>query len=525
MAQSSGFDPQDAANLAYVGYDQVFVLTRSPAGQPFVAHDTWYLRIAAYDQFGSDGLQWSAEHQVTIAASDANLTPEQVLAQLNASFVQGNVVVDGSGSITVYNGSPSTPNRDFALLTAGIISFKRYRDGQYREYKSLKRVEAGNAPSGQTVTLPGYWDQQPKVTVSPQSLKSYSAAYPNQDQTWACRADNLREDPAASGIWKFDAVAELQLASNAGTTSINQASGDIASAWASSGYLLPPNVRDITVNVKANSKRGTGVHTAEWVYRRVTATVYTYSAAGGWVQSGQTVLLPGTNLDGSVTGAIGCFNLAVGTNQFYVHFDATDNGGTFSTGSDVYNYGSDTLVGNNGSAQVRAYIVSGQYYGFDQNNVRDPNNYGGFAQGTYHMPPYTPPVGWEVYSVGYAYLWSGATALSSNISPPSGAFYADGQTRNGVWKQPWDGGSVTWISGSWTRAGTYDPEAVKVRGNNGNSGWGPFVKDVVATIYRRQLILNSATPVNAFTLSSYDWQVASASALATGSINYLAVGA
>lgn len=523
MSKTSAFDQTDPANLAYDGYDQIFVLTKSPDGAAFIAADVWYIRIAGYDRFGADDLQWSAEYQVTVAAIDANLTPEQVLEKLNSSFTQGNVVLAGSGAITVYNGSPSTPNRDFVLLNSGTISFQRYRGGQYQEYKSLKRVEVGVAPSGQTVTVPGYWDQQPRVTVSPQSLKSYSASFSSQDQTWACRADNLREDPAASGIWKFDAVAELHLASAAGTTSLNQTTGNTASnTWDSSVYTLPPNTHDITVNVQAKSKRGTGAHTTEWAYRRITATVYTYSPAGGWVQSGQAVILPGTQLDTALLASIGCFNLATGTDSFYVHFAATDEGGTFSTGVDTYNYGQDTVIGSNGSAGF-AFCAYNQ--GYDQNGSSTAL-VGGLYSARYTMPSYSPPAGWEVTSTSYTYSICARVYAASHyfVAPDRNTYYTYGTTTWG-WRTTVDGVFVFhYVGKTASLPGAYDPNGFHAEIYSPGMSGGVHLKDVVATVYRRQLITNSLTPVNAFTLGSYDWQVASASALSTGSLNFMAVG-
>lgn len=527
MSQTAGFDQSLPENLAYDGYDQIFVLTQGPGGVAFATDQVWYLRIAGYDKFGTDSLTWSAEHSVTIAGVDANMTPEEVLAKLNSSFVQGNVVLAGAGAITVYNGAPSVPNRDFVALTAGTISFQRYRDGQYREYKSLKRVEAGSAPSGQTVTLPGYWDTQPKVTVSPQSLMSYLATYGAQDQTWACRADNLREDPAASGIWKFDAVAELQLSSAAGTTSINQATGDTASnSWDSSIYTLPANTHDITVNVQVKSKRGTGAHTAEWAYRSVLVQVYAYASSAGWYVAGSKTIAPGTVLDSFISGSVVCPSLVSGTTQFYVRYTASDAGGTWYSSGDVYDYSStDTVIGSNGSRGYSTAHRAGSpitYYGFDQNFVQDPNSYGGYARGVYHMPAYSVPAGWEVTSVSYSCQWQGYAGAGLNIIAPNGVTFT-GQGCTGVLGE-WGSYSKAYRAMAWNRAGAYDPEAVAVYSAGTSSATSVQVKDVVATINRRYLHKNSASPVNAFTLSNYSWQLSSASALATGSINYLAVG-
>jgi hypothetical protein len=50
------------------------------------------------------------------------------------------------------------------------------------------------------------------------------------------------------------------------------------------------------------------------------------------------------------------------------------------------------------------------------------------------------------------------------------------------------------------------------------------VRSGVATVYRNQLIVNSATPANTFTLANITWQTNGATALAVGSLNWLATG-
>ena len=111
-------------------------------------------------------MQWSSQHTVTIVDADANLTPEEILERLNSSFVQGNVILNGSGSIIAYKGASSIPNRDFVLMDAGRLTYQRYRDGQYVEYMGLKRSIGGVAASGATVVIPGY-EPDPSIRAEP----------------------------------------------------------------------------------------------------------------------------------------------------------------------------------------------------------------------------------------------------------------------------------------------------------------------------------------------------------------------
>ena len=575
MSKTSGFDPNNAASHVYDGYDQVIVLTHGPGSATLNVGDTWYFQIAAYDKFGKDGLQWSGQHFVKVEGADPELTPEQVLAKLNSSFIQGNVVLSGAGVISVYRGSPSTPNRDFVALTSGNIDFKRYRNGAYYTYKSLKRVESGVAQSGQTVTLPGFWDRQPKIAVSPQSLTVYKASNSTQDQSWACRADNLREEIVGSGVWKFDAVAELQLANASGTTLCYQSSGDTSSNSVDSSQIMLTSVSayQLSVNVQVRSQQGTGSGTGTWYYRNVLVSVHTYSPSGGWVQSGSKTVAVGATLGSTISATIPCSTLAAGTDRFFVRFTASSDGSTFTSEANSYQYATETITGSGGTAKVFYESATGLFKAVDQygNVIADES---GAKKTVFVMPNYTPPYGWTVDRTTYTYqivaVTSAYRATQPSITTADGTnfagsyrdrygevYYVDGLQRWVNWEPNYNvfgeqrvgsyyvagddsnpsytvpvAAPPTLVQRSTTLPGSYNPNGLKFL-MYGLNGYSPAsynlhrlceVSNVTATIYLSKLNSNSTTPLNNFTVNSYSWQVSGSVALATGSINYTAVG-
>lgn len=242
------------------------ILTADKFAVKLNGSDTYPLIIANID--GTDYIGIAADVVVEGNISASQLTAGSINAGTDITVGNGAMVLSGDGAIVVYDGDITNSNRDFAFLSGGELSFQQYWAGAYHEYKSVKRVEYGAIDSGLTATLPGYWKAQPKLIVSPNELESYQESYSNQSQKWHVLAQNLREDPADSGIYKFDAVAELILASNFGTDNINQGATQSSNTWNSSVYRLPNNTSEITVDVSAKSKRGAGTNGITYYYRK-----------------------------------------------------------------------------------------------------------------------------------------------------------------------------------------------------------------------------------------------------------------
>lgn len=161
----------------------------------------------------------------------------------------GNAVIDGDGSMIVYDGADTLSNRDFALFTGGNLSFQRYRDGAYHTYKSVRRVEYGTANSGQAVVLPGYWDTQPKVVVSPNAIQSFNAAQSGQSQAWQIRADNLVEIPEVGAVATMTQLA-LTLIGDAVIDGTAVYRSEAVDAWNRQAYSTVGSSTDCYVRFK-----------------------------------------------------------------------------------------------------------------------------------------------------------------------------------------------------------------------------------------------------------------------------------
>lgn len=507
MSLTDGFTPA-AGDYAYDGPEKLFVVQTSPSGAEFINGQVWYLRIAGYDKFGKDSLQWSSQHTITIVDADANLTPEEILERLNSSFVQGNVIINGAGSIIAYNGASSIPNRDFVLMDAGRLTYQRYRDGQYVEYMGLKRSIGGVAASGATVVIPGYWDSQPSVTVGPTGIRSYEATLSGQSQAWAVRADNLRETSPGSKRWQFDAVAELNYASSSGTTVINQTFSGASNDQYSAEYNLPTNINSLTVNVSELSVRGTGTATYGYAYRQVTVIVQLWNGSG-WVDSGSKVVAIGATTTGAKSNYVTCTG-ATGKTKVRIRCVAADAGGEFSLGANQFYQ----------QGPYYTYGVGLPYAFWAQTPQPYPAvSYGSCPMGAFSMPPYS-----YLSSMQVTYSATGYIIMPVNgahyVRFPDGHVISSGINQNGD-KQFTQSGAVYGGGASYISS-----LPLEVCGFvYGSSGTASIVVTAAqATIFIQTAYLSNTTPANTHTLASLQWTTAGATTIATGSLSWQATG-
>lgn len=202
---------------------------------------------------GNPAILMDADVVVTGTLSADQLVGGRIAATEDIIIGEGAARINGDGSIFVYNGNDTIVNRDFALLSGGTLSFQRYRGGEYFEYKAVRRVEYGQAPSGSTVALPGYWDAQPKIIVTPASLRSFDATYSSSSQTWTVRADNLEEIPV-DGTVLVDTQLELILQGNAdyGADYASKSSGT-SGVFDAQAYSSIGTDQDCWISFKFNS--------------------------------------------------------------------------------------------------------------------------------------------------------------------------------------------------------------------------------------------------------------------------------
>ena len=498
MSLTDGFTPS-AGNYAYDGPDKLFVMQSDPQGIPFTDGQVWYLRMAGYDKFGQDALNWSSQHTITII--DADLTPEEILERLNSSFVQGNVIIGGQGYIMAYDGISSIPNRDFVLMDAGKLTYRRYRDGAYQEYMGLKRAVSGSAVSGETVVIDGYWDDRPKIVVSPNFIKSYEASVSGQSQAWSVRADSIQETSPGSQRWQFEAVAELTYYLSSGTTVINQQLSGSANDQYSAEYNLVANIATLTVNVGALSVRGTATGTYVYAYRNVTAIAQLWNGAA-WIDSGSIVLAMGATTTSTKSNYITCSGVS-GKTKMRVRYVAADAGGTFSLGANQY-------------YQQGPYYITGPTTTLNTNGYYNQVHlYGACHLNTFNVPAYS--------YVSYMSVTYDASGHALGFT--DAVYFPNGQSFQGPEGTGSQNGAVYWTGSN------YGVTSIPLH-IFGQSYWDRpdipgvelTISNATATIYIQTAYLNSATPSNVNHLTSLTWTTAGSSAIATGSLNWMATG-
>jgi hypothetical protein len=372
----------------------------------------------------------------------------------------------------------------------GVVETYKKFGGQYRQFKSLTRTEAGVANTGDIVTLPGYWASIPKIQVSPNTVPTYLSQYSNQSQTWSCQARSLTE--VSDGVWQFEAISNLQLGAASGSLAVNVAgSGGVAAT--------PDNTSYVDVKVSMSSSRGTGT-APNYFYRRVLWRIgYATSSGGTYTWSTyQTKNIGATFSSVSDSRSI---SLTSGLWFIKVEFYAEDAGGTFSVGEATYEYTS-AVVSNAGPVSGGAY---------------DGTEYLPLL-----LPTYTPPSGYNVYEVDYtvdvAYDFDGsigAYARNRYSDGPSYYYTSGGSissfttiTKNN--EAPYN---VSALEGEMNPKGFFGEGTVRLALKNGS-----------ATIRSRKLPTNSTTASNSYNYLSFDYTLSSAQIIASGVLNWLAVG-
>lgn len=440
---------------------------------------------------------------VDIANLKTGSLPNDVMLRLGAGIVE----LDGSGEIRVRKSL--SPTADFVRLSSGEIRFMRYIGGSYQSYNYLSRLESGVANSGGVVTIPGYWKSQPKVMVSPAILSLYKATFAAQDQGISCTAQNLVETFAGSGVWQFTATATLNLAANTGGGAISASSGATSvNSFTTPTQVTPANCTSITPSVSLQSQRGNGA--SQYLYRAARWRVEYYSG-GTWVASGWRAVTMGAQF-GALTDSVVFTFPSAGAWQWRIYMEAYDVDGSVF-GSISYTYSNTTVVGS-----MPVYTTNFlSNIGKSGSPISTVLSFGA-ATGS-----------GEIYQVDYSWNATVSIVAASNGATtafwgndPGGTYrsaslskYAQGSVLSQVWS-----GSKTSASYLSTLSGSFYEGTPTLTSINARL----TMNSCQATIYRRTIVANTTTPSNTFALSSYTYSLATAQVLATGALNWLAVG-
>lgn len=518
-------DPLQTDKLVFVA-DHFAIKKSTGEGYPF----------AISSVAGVDYVALQADVIINGNLTVANLTSGSLPTDVLFSLGGGTIQLDGAGDIRVYKALGA--NQDYVSLQAGDIVFKKFISGTgYVDYKNLRRIESGSANSGNTVSIPGYWEQQPKVQVAPALVQFYSPAYAAQGQSVRCEAASLVENPGGSGQWQFTASAQLELSAQTGNTTVNFSGSDQSSdTQTSSTYTTAANCANVTANMRLRSKRGNGA--SQYFYRQFRTRI-DHSSDGTNFTSGTFSAYQdvGAVIDTYINWQQLKTFPSAGTWYFRIVVEWKDKDGSVF-GAISYSYSTETLIANaEQSHGVQGLNNTSVVYGRHTIN---------------QMPASTVNTTWEIYQINWSWEQSwylntpyfagdgdgygiGAWAWQHPVgSDSTGSGYEldsyAGTNANGAPISEAYGVRTSVISGSSL---AYDRQYLSCYKSaqsqyNGSAYSQPtsvsYYKNISVTIYRRTPIANSTTAVNTFAFDNYNYSLSAAQVLATGMLNWTATG-
>lgn len=183
---------------------------------------------------------------------------------ISTAGTHGSVVVSKTATIMEDN-KLDYSKVDYAHLTDGDLKIYYYNGTGHTLYNSLTRLESGAANNGSTVTIPGIWRAEPKVTVFPNNITIYNAAYGSQSQKLVYQATAITKGASQGGkhAYTFIPRATLEVADN--TLSYNPGQiTDKNDNWDNmqgTAIVMPANTRRVVATITSNA----------WWYREYTA--------------------------------------------------------------------------------------------------------------------------------------------------------------------------------------------------------------------------------------------------------------
>lgn len=309
-------------------------------------------------------------------------------------------LVDLSNKEIIITGPAGQAADDYTVFREGSIEAYEWTGAGHSLAKALRGVQTGIATNGATVTIPGYFRNQPRIIVSPASIPSYLQANQAQDQTLQCIAQNVTEAPPGSGSWQFDAIAQLVIAGGLEGQSpgLSYADSPLNDIYLSSATTTSANVTQLAVLTKVRTYQSNG--TGGVYYNRQVTVYLEYREAGTadpWLVGDTNVTQ--INQESSYVD----INLATGTlttlqYEVRLRYVYANTGGTY-TGS--------------GGGTVPQPDV--ERFGGPIDETRQILNQAGvqFPSGTVPLAAWTPPAGATAISVEYEYDYT-ATATANH---------------------------------------------------------------------------------------------------------------
>ena len=435
-------------------------------------------------------------------------------ADKTETSLQGGTVI-ATGGLTLYDTSEIVTHGaggNYSRLHSGDLEiYRNVPSVGLTLYKALSRVESGTASNNTLITIPGYFALQPRVQVSPATLSVFDKDYAAQDQALICTPGSVTETVSGSMIWQFTPTATLSLASGNGQTLTAETSGAIsADNWTSTTHTTPANTTSITPSLTLASARGDG---ASLYYYRTVRWRVEYFSGGSWVNGAWTTTNLSASAGASVTTSATHTFPSSATWQFRIRTEAYDTNGT-KFGSVQYEYNSS----DTGSRSDWQNMLVAATRSYTQTNI---------------APAYTPPSGWTLDSVNFSFTYEYLVQDSS--SGYLSDMYVGAELYPRYYPVVFGGGiehampsrlgsaisgSNLSQSGFITSANNLTLTAVSLS----NAQCSIRGLTVNATYTRKRVIANSTTPSNTSTFNNYQYALTAAQVLATGTLNWIALG-
>lgn len=455
--------------------------------------------------------------QVTIVKLDQtnSLTADQIKSGIlppSTNVSAGSIMISGQGFIEIDGASQRT-----RLTEGNVITYLKVPGVGDIPYQSLTHVEVGVCQNNTEVVIPGFFRTQPRVLVSPAELGVYNRNFSAQSQTLVCTTGAVTQTGPNTYRWRFTPTATLSLLGTEQIVAINANSGTLTTnSHTTTVRQAPGNTDRLTIEMQFLSVRGTGT-SGSFHNRQVTWQIQFSSDNVNWTNGVSTVVAIGNTTSTHVASTLVQPLPSAAAWFWRCACTAADTGATFSTGAAQYNYAQATVGGSTNLPNV--YVDSATATSLDQDV-------------TVTMNGYSPPAGYTIYQVDYSYTLNYTLWATSASSLATGTGTIRDQNNGNVNSISSTNQNDLSITSSWTRNFTQASFTTSFKGGNclATRSNGAAARSrinsssVTSTVYSRQLITNSTTPANNFNLISSHARIAGAQVLASGTLNWMAVG-
>ena len=261
-----------------------------------------------------------------LAANMGTLTAGRLLSP-DSTFL-----IDLSNKEILITGPNGQAADDYTVIRNGNIEAYQWTGTGHVLAKALRGLATGVASNGARVSIPGYFRNQPRIIVSPASLPSFLTAFQDQDQTLQCTALNVSEATPGSGLWEFDAVAQLVIAGGTElqTPGLSFSDSQINDQYLSGVTTISASVTRLQVGTSVRTYQSNGT-AGVYFNRQVTVYLeYAVQGSGSWVvgdieiqQINQETTFVDINLD---TGTISADQYDVRLRYVFANTGGTYNG-------------------------------------------------------------------------------------------------------------------------------------------------------------------------------------------------------